>query len=98
MNTDPAPVCDFARSFVRWRSDTLKKPMLTVSQPPAPSNAAAANAVGISLFIQANLLPRMAECKGAARRGAQETDRDSPDRSVLQPGRRRAALTTQANH
>jgi hypothetical protein len=34
MNTAPVPVCDFARSFVRWRSDTLKKPMLTVSQPP----------------------------------------------------------------
>lgn len=27
-------VCDFSRSFIRWRSDTLKKPMVTVSQPP----------------------------------------------------------------
>ncbi|MDB6094984.1 MAG: hypothetical protein JWM32_2546 [Verrucomicrobia bacterium] len=31
----PAPtVCDFGRSYIRWRSDTLKKPMLTVSRPP----------------------------------------------------------------
>lgn len=27
-------VCDFARSFIRWRHDTTKKPLLTVSQPP----------------------------------------------------------------
>ncbi|MDB6168480.1 MAG: hypothetical protein JWM88_1344 [Verrucomicrobia bacterium] len=27
-------VCDFDRSFLRWRNDTLKKPMLTVSRPP----------------------------------------------------------------
>ena len=30
-------VTDFARSFIRWRSDTTKKPMLTVSQPPPTS-------------------------------------------------------------
>lgn len=35
MNTPESTlVCDFARSFIRWRSDTTKKPMLTVSQPP----------------------------------------------------------------
>lgn len=27
-------VCDFSRSFIRWRHDTTKKPMLTASQPP----------------------------------------------------------------
>ena len=27
-------VCDFSRSFIRWRNDTTKKPMLTASQPP----------------------------------------------------------------
>lgn len=26
--------CDFTRSFIRWRHDTLKKPLLTASQPP----------------------------------------------------------------
>lgn len=26
--------CDFARSFIRWRHDTTKKPLITVSQPP----------------------------------------------------------------
>ncbi|HRE80741.1 MAG TPA: hypothetical protein PLN52_06820 [Opitutaceae bacterium] len=30
-------VCDFTRSYIRWRSDTTKKPMLTVSQPPPTS-------------------------------------------------------------
>jgi hypothetical protein len=27
-------VCDFNRSFIRWRHDTLRKPMLTASRPP----------------------------------------------------------------
>jgi hypothetical protein len=31
--TSPS-VCDFSRSFLRWRHDTTSKPMLTVSQPP----------------------------------------------------------------
>jgi hypothetical protein len=32
--TTTEPVCDFARSFIRWRLDTTKKPLLTVSRPP----------------------------------------------------------------
>ena len=34
MNSESSPVCDFSRSFIRWRHDTTKKPMLTASQPP----------------------------------------------------------------
>lgn len=30
----PSSVCDFSRSFIRWRHDTTKKPLLTASQPP----------------------------------------------------------------
>ena len=33
-SSTPGLVCDFARSFLRWRHDTTKQAMLTVSQPP----------------------------------------------------------------
>lgn len=36
MNNSPAvqPVCDFTRSFIRWRLDTTRRKLLTVSRPP----------------------------------------------------------------
>ena len=33
LSESPSQVCDFARSFIRWRHDTTKKRLLTVSKP-----------------------------------------------------------------
>ena len=47
-STDVALVCDFSRSFIRWRNDTTKKPMVTVTQPPPTTRYA--------LFLDDDLL------------------------------------------